>query len=66
MLSLPLGHELVIIKREFENDLIPECSFLRNKFVDVVVLIYCHLISVRSVYILLHQPHLFMFVNRRQ
>ena len=42
MLSLPLGHELVIIKREFENDLIPKCSFLRNKFVDVVVLIYFH------------------------
>ena len=27
MLSLPLGHELVIIKREFENDLIPNVHF---------------------------------------
>lgn len=54
MLSLFLGCELVIIKREFENDLILKCLFFRKKFVDVVVLIYFYLIFVRFVYILFY------------
>lgn len=54
MLSLFLGYELVIIKREFDNDLIFKCLFFRNKFVDVVVLIYCYLIFVRFVCILFY------------